>query len=405
MKRSWFYHSPKVKLNSYEEYNNLIKELHDKAFFYVPDNLAHRNGMWHDERPKFNVKVVTRVKKNGTEETQIYVFTSVIVDRCIYYLKTGTSGAEALKMVNQIFKENNGISLRKAFGVIKETEVEEFDNYAARSLGYAEPGKYREMSKADISSAYPSAICGRLPDAHDYKVVNGFIEPTKEYPFAFCLKSGHLIIKDELDTRQFNPFIYEHTGRIIKGKFEPVFKPLNDMDEKTILMRASDFELTPEMNYLYSEKNNKDSKLDAKGIMNTFIGRLASIKYNKENYQGHLSVVAYSRHLKKMSDLINSIQHNGGKVKHVIVDCISWTGKMIPECTKQKSLGAFVLEAERVPYMIFNRYKYTYLSKGNWIKKGFEKDCRILINNYKYITEVTENNKTVWRRENESEVF
>ena len=402
--KSWFSHSKRVVIKSYQEYNDLIQSLEEKAFFRLPDNLKSDNRAWFGETPRYSVSKVTRMKKNGMRDTKLVVFTSNDVDRCIYTLKPGIGGAEALKEVNEIFKERTNKSLVSAFGRITENQ-QEFAEFSARSLGFNQLGAFEHVYKADISSAYPAAICGSLPDAHGMKRIQGFVEPTDEYPFAFYLKSGNVIIKDELDTRDLNEFVLKNTGKIKNGKFQQAIRPIDYFNEETILMKKSDYELTPEMLKLYERKSIPEYSEETKQILVSFIGRMDSYLYNRWNYQGHLSTISYTRHLKRMSDLITSIQNLGGEIIHIIVDCISWKGKIIPEVTKKKYLGAFHIEAVNTDYAIINRYKYSYFdTSGKLIRKGEDKDFEIDMKG-DYIYRVWENQKIIWEKKDENAIF
>jgi hypothetical protein len=52
-----------------------------------------------------------------------------------------------------------------------------------------------EITKADISSAYGYQLTSdKLPDCSQYQLVEGFAEPTEEWPFVFYLKSNNMAI-------------------------------------------------------------------------------------------------------------------------------------------------------------------------------------------------------------------
>ena len=43
--------------------------------------------------------------------------------------------------------------------------------------------QYTKTGKLDFSSHFPSCACGTLPNANESKVIDGYAEPTEEYPF------------------------------------------------------------------------------------------------------------------------------------------------------------------------------------------------------------------------------
>lgn len=397
------------RLRTPEEWNSVIQTLHDQGFLFIDSGPRSHTYAWTGATPKFSVYIYERKLRSGEKKAVIKIFAKNDINCTIYTYGEKLTGSEAKKIIDQTFKRRTKVSTKTAFGVIQYKDKKTFDDYSNKTLGYAKPGYYHRMNKGDISSAYPAAMCGSLPDAHGYKLVNGYVEPNKEYPFAFYMKSGHMSIYQEFNTFDFNKFVLEHTGKKDGNKFVTSFKPLDIFNEQTILMKKSEYELTDEMKVVYNNKyiGSEQQRKDAKQISVAYIGQLRSLEHNTWCYQAHLASVAYCRHLKKMSDLIDEIESVGGTVRHVIVDCIAWEGPRIPSMTKDKYLGAFHEELYKAKYEIWNRNKYQYYINNNRVVKGEEKSNFIRIGKDTdwFIDERWIDGKCIYRRNKNEEIF
>lgn len=268
-------------------------------------------------------------------------------------VETKWGGHRSFGYINDRFKELNDISMRVAFGIVSK----DFVNYAQAPLVYCNEfakGTYTGCCKSDVSSAYPYQASKMLPDSHSAVTIDHYAGPNEEYPFAFYPDTNHIAIYNELDTRTFcnHELMLETKNVSTYNKVE---------DTKTILMKASSYSLADIMQELYDGRKENP---EYKQIMNSFIGYMRSVKYNKGNFMAHISSVVYARHNKRMCELYDSIVKNRGKILFVLTDCIAWVGNQISESVKEKKLGNFVNEFENVKiklrgkvgqYMIFDK--------------------------------------------------
>ena len=115
-------------------------------------------------------------------------------------------GSRAISLLNIAFKARKGISLYKCYGTVNES----FKDYIPKQFSYINQeyiNKELKASGIDFSSSYPSCMCGPLPDSHTSVEVEGYVEPTKEYPFAFYT-NGYCAEYGVFDTRWWktNPY-------------------------------------------------------------------------------------------------------------------------------------------------------------------------------------------------------
>lgn len=403
-----------IPITTPKDWNDIvIQPLLDRGACYVKLGSRRYISSWIGSTPKYIVSKYTVKSGDSPDKLRLICLVKDGQKVTRYIYKENLSGLDAQKLIDATIKLRTGKSMKSAFGTIEKDLKVQFDTYANKNIGYAQPGHYLHMNKADISSAYPAAMCGSLPDAHGYKLVNGYAEPNEEYPFAFYMKSGHMSIYQEFNTFDFNKFVLEHTKGEDRLGPEKImrcsFKPLDIFNEQTLLMKKSKYELTNEMKTLYNNKyiGSEQHRKDAKLMSIAFVGQLRSLKYNRFCYQPHLSSVVYCRHLKKMSDLIDEIENVGGKIRHVITDCIAWEGPRIPSMTKDKYLGAFHEELYRARYEIRHQNCYSYYLNGTLVKKGERKENMIKVSEDTdwFIDERWINGECVYRRKKNEEIF
>lgn len=255
------------------------------------------------------------------------------------------TGGEAYKIVCGEFKRREGVSIGDAFGhvdptfkkYVKPAIIEINDRYAGQNVY----GVY----KADFSSAYPAASCGRLPDASTAIRLRGRVNPSPEYPFAFYA-SGHLAEYGVYNTTRwidtfYGKYIKLRKGQKRKDEYDTKTVALRAEDDETILMKSSDFELTNTMNALYNKRKNDE---DIKTAMIAFFGYCQSLKFNKARY-AHIVAVVYARHIQRMIDTTKNLKKAGCVPLMWATDSIAWRGAP-PDglCAEQKTLGAFFIE-------------------------------------------------------------
>lgn len=248
--------------------------------------------------------------------------------------KNTGSGIAALR---EEFQKRNGISMCKAFG----TTEEEFKRCIPKQIQFSN-GKYEgKTSSVDLSSAFPSNMRGCLPDAHKPLVLSGTVKPNAEYPFAFYLNSGHSAEFQRYDTHDWVRSKYaEHLFNFKRMNFEKS----GDAD-CTVLMKASDYELTDIWNDFYDIKKNGQTEEEierAKLAMNSAIGCMHRKEYKRDKY-AHLAVIALCRTNQIMLDVLEN-ELRCAKIIQACVDGIIYKGKAIRDT--EKKLGALVQEYE-----------------------------------------------------------
>lgn len=269
------------------------------------------------------------------------------------------------------FKERTGLGLEamyKAFGTVPY----EYRDCVPTPLCYHNPLYLSKSSEQlnviynvgsiDGCSQYPTALCGLLPDAKESKTVYGTIKPTKDYPFAFYLKSGHVAVYKEFDTHDWEnhtwgKIIYRHKTNFIKQD-----------EDTTVLMKASNYNFKPEMEHFFNIKENypKDSpeREDAKLVMNAFIGNMwmsNPASYNRRKY-AHIVAIAQARALQRMLYQLDRIYFMD--VIHICVDGIIYAGTQhYGELgVHERKLGNFEQEFTNAE-MVMRQYN-TYIVKA-----------------------------------------
>lgn len=214
--------------------------------------------------------------------------------------------------------------------------------------------KIKNVYKADLKSAFPSALCGRLPDAKTAKMEMGRLAPTEEYPFAFYINSGHVAEYGVFDTHDFltnkwyKQFVEANRQNCIKRNEEFInFEDIADKDEITVLMRASNIEITEQVKKMFWVKENGDEKKTRdwyKWMLNALIGFMRSEQYNVAHYQGHLAAVVYCRVANRMLRLTEGLEKEGNLPIYFAIDCIMWLGKKSSLTSTIPELGNFMEE-------------------------------------------------------------
>lgn len=262
----------------------------------------------------------------------------------------GVSGAAAYRLVDAMFRERHDKSLQAAFGRCDKDFVFEQVNNALAPIIYTNEQEcdyiQHNIFKADISSAYPYGLCFDLPDFHaeTKKELAGIYPPTKEYPFAFYIKSGHMAIYNELDT--YTDFRM-HPLYCTRGKWR---NDLYGEKDITVLCKASRFNLDDVMMELYDKKADDPN---IKTMMVAFIGYIRSTKSWQKKYMGHLSACVYARHIKRMLSFYDAIVEDGNNVMMIPTDAICWQGHAMPQITtKEKRIGAFISEYENAKLLM-----------------------------------------------------
>lgn len=258
-------------------------------------------------------------------------------------------GSSSIKYVNDKFKERTGESIRKAFGIVDPKE--DFKGFQYSPIIWTDKKclgmNLKNIYKADVSSAYPYNLSKSLPDAHTAVRVPGRVEPTPEYPFAFYINSNQLAIYNEFDTADYKDHFLNNAFNNFEQWEDGYTNRLHYQEadrELTILMKASQYTLKPEMEELYAGKATDES---CKQTMVAFIGALSSLNplCNNNNTMRHISSIVYARHIIRMMRLYDRIKGQGGVIESIATDSIIWASKKdIKVYNEEKFLGSFYLE-------------------------------------------------------------
>lgn len=277
----------------------------------------------------------------------------------------------ALTIFTRKFREDTGLgqkALYTAFGTVKA----DFKDCIPKQFYYMNKEYICTDKKSwkgglcgiDDSSHYPSCALGRMPNAREMIEVDGIVEPTDEYPFAFWLESGNCAEKDVFDTREWTadefwwPYLFGSKERMNRACKK---------DSKTILMKASEYTMDKTWRYFYDLRR---ADPDAKLVMNSTIGQMhqrdGDFKKYKDHPYAHIAAVilarANTKHLKKCKQIGNN------NIVSVVVDSIYYRASYKYGCSeKEKDLGKYVQEF----YCCQGAFRSTmcYMIRGNGYKK------------------------------------
>lgn len=285
------------------------------------------------------------------------------------------------KVFDRKFTELNDFSLRRAFGFVPK----EFKRCIPKQFYYINPlyvGKKLKASSIDVSSQYPSGCYGKMPNYHTARTVEGEVEPTEEYPFAFYVESGTLAIYKELDTREWMSSRYfTWLYRIGKGEDYP-FVP-SPKNPRTVLMKASQYTMDSTWDYFYRKKMSleKDTEEydEAKLVMNGTIGcwhrkdraqkRIMDYDDGGSFQLAHLVAVAIARGNQKILNKMKEIGEN--RIIHVVVDGIIYGGKTNYSDVGDEdrhSIGKFHLDFLDCDFMMLGMNLYAAEKDGEPVK-------------------------------------
>ena len=376
---NWFRNN-KPELVTIDEYNKKLE--------WVIANFKH-----HD----FKTRALRLVKGNGTYS--IYNCNSYIeiryIDDCIPHqirfskngLKTENIGAgrEGLDHFNHQLKEltnDDDITLFKIFSGNKyKEEYKTVKNCVISPFDYCNEyftNRKIKVYKADVSSAYPFELTKSLPTFHDCKKVEGRVEPTAEYPFAFYINSRHVKIYNELYTRDFKntKYPYKAIGRIWNPKDN-----VKAEDDITILCKEekqySKYIKQIALDLYTGRKEHPEYKI----WLNAFIGKLQS---NSNPFASCVSAVVIARCANNMIQRCKQLESECNIPVLVNTDSISWINKNDSTVyTTEKAIGNFVLEYENTDMLIKSVKAYQYMTE-NGCKTVFSGIKKELSKNFKF---------------------
>lgn len=257
------------------------------------------------------------------------------------------NAGEAFNMLEEKFKEINGVSFSQAFGPKNhhlEYRAVKFCvpspiNWAGKTWCKFKLGNVR---KADVSSAYPTELSKRVPTWRGCKTLDGYVEPTEEYPFAFY-STHHLKVLEEdgtiLDSRDLenNPYYMTSLKKKCGSQYIDRFVA-NPKLQKTILCKVAPYSFREVMDYFYA---NRKEHPEYKDVMNVSIGMFHKSK--SPMYSNIASVVLLRCGLNMIKRLEYLEDHDCCPLL-VNTDSIAWLGDDISIAETTKYMGSFYLE-------------------------------------------------------------
>lgn len=234
--------------------------------------------------------------------------------------------------------ELTGHSLTSIFGGLPR-EFHQYRDCVPSPINWVNPTFEKTViehcTKADICSAYGSEASKGLPDLHATarKVVNGKVEPTEEWPFAFYLESKEMAIWGEGTSEEIKKSIYMR---------KPVIESF--CEERTLLCKQATVSLRPVFEYLYNHRSENES---FKFVMNATIGMFHRKRFSGEQDNlWPLAAVIKFRCDKRIIDLCDNLYALGQVPLLINTDSITWYGDDKSYTVSEKKLGNFRLEYE-----------------------------------------------------------
>lgn len=287
--------------------------------------------------------------------------------------KCGGQGRKANTIEKELFLKYNGVTERVAFGYC---DREVIYKCVPKQLYYIDESSKNKniehVSKADISSHYPSNLCGIMPTWKDHLTVDGTVKPSAEYPFAYYIKSGHFAEFNGVDTHKWlnTPLWFWLFG----DNYSP---EVAETDDVTILCKASKYKFDDVVAELYAKKNNGESinGVDVKIILNASIGYKHLSNLNaKQNRLDHLAVVCLARSNDKMIKYFRR-----GETLQIIVDSIIYRGTH-EVGGHEKKLGEFKQEITDATFRMRGINQYAFDKNGDilmYSHSGFDSNTEI----------------------------
>lgn len=270
-------------------------------------------------------------------------------------------GGSCITRFEDKFQELNSVGLKAAFGTVEES----FKRNIPKQFYYINEdvlGKIIIASSVDASSQYPSGLYGDLPDAHSAITVDGMVEPSLDYPFAYY-SNGHLAEFGGVDTRKWvgSPF-EENLFRRLE-RHEDWCQWDSTTHVKTTLMKASKYHMDDVWQYFYDRrKEDPVNKL----VMNATIGCFHMKYYDSRKY-AHLAALTIARGNQKILDMVDRI---GGKEKviQICVDGILYRGKE-QFGIQEKLIGQFHQEFAGCRFKITGTNNYVAINLNGEVEK------------------------------------
>ena len=299
--KSEFYETVKdLKESGYQQIaHTTISSKYKRMCFVLSEKVNHLRLTWKDGKGKYHQRYTNFKDDSKNKRDKINVF----------------------KDFRSRFEEQYNVKLSKAFG-----KTEQLYKRCVPGLFHYDNPEYIngicvKTGKLDFSSHFPSCACGTLPNANESKVIDGYAEPTEEYPFAFYINSGFIAEYNKYNTRDWFNTRY---GKNLFDNSTRKFPVNPKAKEITVLMKASEYHLDELMNHYYQLKlkcqKGTEEYQEAKTALLKLVGMLemnSPTMYMSRPY-AHLAAVIKSRAIYKMLKLIENVGES--RVISVIVD-------------------------------------------------------------------------------------
>lgn len=265
----------------------------------------------------------------------------------------GEAGAlESWNLFNEVYQKYKGKKVDQNIKGLPQ-ELHKFRSCCPKPIDWLDEyyaGKVlRHVNKADISSAYGYQLTNTLlPDCRFFKLVEGFKEPTEEYPFVFYLRSNNMAIWQEGDTYNWEKDRYATAAK--KGILYQIPKE----DEVSLMLKGTNYELSDVINFLYEGRKEHP---EYKNAMNITIGWFDRKKESARNIiRWPIRAAIIYRCNERILSLIRSIIADGGIPILINTDSISWLYDADP--TEERKLGAFIKEYTDCEFLGIGPKKY-----------------------------------------------
>lgn len=277
------------------------------------------------------------------------------------------SGLIGIRALHREFRQMNGKTFCQAFGYSDE----ELRRCVPKPFYFINK-KYIDkvisgVSKLDYSSNYPSCCSGRLPTIRGSIVVKGVAEPSERYPFAFYTKSGHVAELGRYDTRRWEEYMYGW-NLLIDRDANPVYYPIDPLEEETLLCPASEYILDKVFEMFYNikeEKKGTEEGEEAKLAMNATIGYFHPKNDRKSFRLYHIAAVVLARAGQKMLETLQ--EYDPDDVLQSVVDCIIIKREPV-RYDNEKRIGALLLNWQGCEYIQRGTNAYMAFQDGRLVE-------------------------------------
>ena len=359
-------------------YIRQMKELEEKLLAIGIE--AHSNTVRADWIKPYTYKIETKGYFKHLyirlSDNKLHHFQTHLIDdskNCNGVVIRHNLGSKCNRILQEKFKELNGLSTMQAFGYC---DREIIHKCVPKQLYYINQNlilkKLKNISKADYVSHYPSNIFGDLPEWRKHKILSGTVPPNEDFPFAFYPRSGHIAELGRFDTH--NWLDHKLNFCLFGENFENI--PLEE--DYTILCKKSLYTMEDTYMYFFNKRKSNtpiEDNIFAKDVLNSTIGymHLKNIK-SKNNRLDHLAAVVIARSNQKMLD---TIDHVGLKnVIMVVVDSVIYKGNW-ELGSAEKEIGTLRQEITGADFIMRGTNQYMFFRDGILLEErhgGFNKN-------------------------------